>query len=227
MHLHPQRARRSGAITAASGTALRWPQKTPSNRPSRGERTARALHERATAARRQLVAPWQARQTRPRQSAATTTTSRHRSRLRAARPAEPDCSGRCRRRRRTHRVEQGEEAHLMRRPAAPPIAATSVRVRGTLRRCRRPRDSRSSPCSQRAIGVVKPVLARLTTRRGQGRAGAARQMRLQAVGACRGTAPGGSAAILRSRTLSTSGTRTSSECAMLAQSVSRRSWLRM
>jgi hypothetical protein len=80
-------------------------------------------------------------------------------------------------------------------------------------------------CSQRAIGVVNPVFDRSRTLAGSGTDGLAASIDLDE--ADREPVTLGILAIVRRSTLSTSGTRTSSACAMLAQSVSRSSWLRM
>ena len=69
---------------------------------------------------------------------------------------------------------------------------------------------------------MKPVFCRLSTAPGNGRLGVAESARFPAPGAM---SP--SVATSRHRLQSTSGTRTSTECVIDAQSASRKSWLRM
>lgn len=72
------------------------------------------------------------------------------------------------------------------------------------------------------MGTVNPVFRLSSTARGSGRLGVAESARFPLVG---DISP--SAATSRHRLQSTSGTRTSTECVIDAQSASRKSWLRM
>ena len=132
----------------------------------------------------------------------------------AARAAE--CIGD--QRQRIHRFDTTFKAAPPDRPSAAPMGNSAAAAAAPA--CQ-PR-MRSSSFSQRSIGVENPVLARVTTWSGTAALGAAASRRLPAAG---GSAAKSVATACR-RLASTNGTRTSSECAMLAQSVSRKSWLR-
>src|SRR5262245_13823976 len=117
--------------------------------------------------------------------------------------------------------------HQLEAPGIPTLYADTKCPYTSFAQALRPRslDGRSYPLRDRShsrTGTVKPVLGRDTTASGNGHRGACSIVFLL----------GGSPLaihfpVVRSNSTSTSGTRISRECAIPAQSESRKSWLRM